>query len=90
MSTPSLTIAPDSPPMAWRVGEHATHMDPLLDCVVAVARIFGIATTHESLSAGLPLEDNRITPALIPRAAARAGMTARLARRARSIAAAVA
>lgn len=57
--------------MAWRVGEHATHMDPLLDCVVAIARIFGIATTHESLSAGLPLEDNRITPALIPRAAAR-------------------
>ena len=84
MSTPSLTIAPDSPSMAWRVGEHATHMDPLLDCVVAIARIFGIATTHESLSAGLPLEDNRITPALVPRAAARAGMTARLARRALS------
>ena len=66
---------------AWRVGEHGTHVDPLLDSVVAVARIFGIATTHESLSAGLPLEENRITPALVPRAAARAGLTARLARR---------
>ncbi|MFM2275960.1 MAG: hypothetical protein RL211_1832 [Pseudomonadota bacterium] len=74
----------DNLPTAWRVGEHAPHMDPLLECVVAIARIFGIATTHESLSAGLPLEDNRITPALIPRAAARAGMTARLARRALS------
>ncbi len=56
-------------------------MDPLLDCVVAIARIFGIATTRESLSAGLPLEENCATPALVPRAAARAGLTARLARR---------
>jgi ATP-binding cassette subfamily C protein LapB len=57
------------------------HFDPLLDSVVAVARIFGIATTREALSAGLPLESNLITPALLPRAAARAGLTAKLARR---------
>jgi ATP-binding cassette subfamily C protein LapB len=49
--------------------------------VVAAARIFGIATTRESLSAGLPLENNLVTPALLPRAAARAGLTAKLARR---------
>jgi ATP-binding cassette subfamily C protein LapB len=66
---------------AWRVGEHSVHFDPLLDSVVAIARIFGIATTQEALSAGLPLEANRVTPALLPRAAARAGLTARLARR---------
>ena len=66
---------------SWRVGERAAHLDPLLDCVVAIARTFGIATTRESLSAGLPLEENCTTPALVPRAAARAGMTARLARR---------
>jgi ATP-binding cassette subfamily C protein LapB len=66
---------------AWRVGEHSTHFDPLLDCVVAIARLFGIAATQEALSAGLPLESNLLTPALLPRAAARAGLTARLARR---------
>lgn len=68
-----------SPP--WRVGEHSAHFDPLLDCVVAIARIYGITTTQESLSAGLPLEGNLITPSLLPRAAARAGLTAKLARR---------
>lgn len=65
----------------WRVGEHSVHFDPLLDCVVAIARIFGTATTQQALSAGLPLENNLITPGLLPRAAARAGLTARLARR---------
>lgn len=57
------------------------HFDPLLDSVVAIARIYGIATSREALSAGLPLESNLITPALLPRAAARAGLTAKLARR---------
>ncbi|OGB31385.1 MAG: ABC transporter [Burkholderiales bacterium RIFCSPLOWO2_12_FULL_61_40] len=66
----------------WRLGEHSVHFDPLLDSVVAIARIFGVSTTREALSAGLPLESNLITPALLPRAAARAGLTVRLARRA--------
>lgn len=65
----------------WRIGEHHAHFDPLLDSVVAAARIFGISTTREALSAGLPLEDNLLTPALLPRAAARAGLTVKLARR---------
>jgi len=65
----------------WRMGEHGIHFDPLLDCVVEIAKIFGTSTTREALSAGLPLEGNLVTPALLPRAAARAGMTARLARR---------
>jgi len=66
---------------AWRMGEHALHFDPLLDSIVAIARIYGTATTREALSAGLPLEANLLTPALVPRAAARAGLTAKLARR---------
>jgi len=64
-----------------RIAEHNVRFDPLLDSVIAVAKIFGITTTLEALSAGLPLESNRITPALLPRAAARAGLTAKLARR---------
>lgn len=66
---------------AWRVGEHQSHFDPLLECVVAIARIFDIPTTSQALSAGLPLESNRVTPALMPRVAARAGLTAKIARR---------
>lgn len=74
--------APSTPkPSAWRLGEHSTHFDPLLDSLVSIARVYGIATTQESLSAGLPLENNLLTPALLPRAAARAGLTARIARR---------
>jgi ATP-binding cassette, subfamily C, bacterial LapB len=80
VSTPS---APQPTPKAsiWRLGEHSTHFDPLLDSVVAVARLYGLTTSQEALSAGLPLEGNLVTPALLPRAAARAGLTARLARR---------
>jgi ATP-binding cassette, subfamily C, bacterial LapB len=79
----STTTPPSPPPKAttWRLGEHSTHFDPLLDSVVAVARLYGQSTSQEALSAGLPLEGNLITPALLPRAAARAGLTARLARR---------
>jgi ATP-binding cassette subfamily C protein LapB len=68
-------------PGARRIGEHSIRFDPLLDSVIAIANIFGITTTLEALSAGLPLEGNRITPDLLPRAAARAGLTAKLARR---------
>ncbi|MBC7619290.1 MAG: type I secretion system permease/ATPase [Candidatus Saccharibacteria bacterium] len=66
---------------AWRVGEHQTHFDPLLECVVAIANIYDISTTPQALSAGLPLESNRVTPALVPRVAARAGLTAKIAKR---------
>ena len=66
---------------ARRIGEHSLRFDPLLDSVIAIAKIYGITTTLEALSAGLPLEGNRITPDLLPRAAGRAGLTAKLARR---------
>jgi ATP-binding cassette, subfamily C, bacterial LapB len=75
---PNPTLEPKND---WHFGEHTVHFDPLLDCVVAIAQIYDIATTREALSAGLPLEENLLTPALVPRAAARAGLTAKLARR---------
>ena len=81
-STPPVTPSePAATAGGWRLGEHSVHFDPLLDSVVAIARIYGINTTREALSAGLPLEGNLITPALLPRAAARARLTAKLARR---------
>ena len=55
----------------WRADARAAHDDPLLDCLVEVTRLHGVATTAQALSAGLPLEAHRLTPALLPRAAAR-------------------
>jgi len=65
----------------WHPGEAATHEDPLLDALVVLTRLHGNPFTPEALSAGLPLVDNRLTPSLLPRAAARAGLTARIVRK---------
>jgi len=45
---------------------HATHLDPLLDCLFALARQYGIAATRDSLVAGIPLNDGRLTPKVDP------------------------
>ena len=55
--------------------------DPLLDCLVFLTRFHGVTFSHQALRAGLPLEDNRLTPELFVRAAERAGLTARVVRR---------
>jgi len=81
MSDPTPASQNTLSPGTKRIGEHSIRFDPLLDSVIAIAKIYGITTTLEALSAGLPLEGNRITPDLLPRAAGRAGLTAKLARR---------
>jgi ATP-binding cassette subfamily C protein LapB len=65
----------------WHVSETQAHFDPLLDCLVELTRLHGSPWTHEALSAGLPLVENRLTPSLLPRAAHRAGLSARVLRR---------
>ncbi|SPA42955.1 ABC transporter, type I secretion apparatus, transmembrane component, ATP binding [Cupriavidus taiwanensis] len=55
--------------------------DALLDCLLWLARHFHQPASAEALVAGLPLEGHRLTPALCARAAARAGLCARLVRR---------
>ncbi len=65
---------------AARLREDALHPDPLLDCLVEACRLHGVAASRASLCAGLPLEGGRLSPALVERAAARAGMAARLQR----------
>ncbi|CAM3548495.1 type I secretion system permease/ATPase [Bordetella sputigena] len=67
---------------SWRVDPRSTHDDPLLECLVELTRVHGVPATAQALSAGLPLVDQRLTPALLPRAAARARLSARLVRRA--------
>ncbi|WP_295641018.1 type I secretion system permease/ATPase [uncultured Methylibium sp.] len=63
-----------------RLREDLIHPDPLLDCLLEICRLHGVAASRASLSAGLPLVEGRLTLALVERAAARAEMTARLQR----------
>ena len=64
------------------VPPHLVHDDPLLACLVELARIHGRPHTGQALVAGLPLgEDQRLTLTLLPRAAARAQMSARMVKR---------
>jgi ATP-binding cassette, subfamily C, bacterial LapB len=70
------------PPAAWRIRpDAATADDPLLGSLTALARLLERPTSAQALTAGLPLVDGRLTPELFPRAAARAGLGARLLRR---------
>jgi ATP-binding cassette subfamily C protein LapB len=78
------TAAP-APGANWELPSSALHAprsdDPLLGCLLWLARSFHRAVSAQALVAGLPLETNRLTPELFPRAAARAGLSARLVRR---------
>ena len=54
--------------------------DELLECLQTLALYHDRSATAESLTAGLPLEQGKLTPSVFPRAAARAGLSARLVR----------
>ncbi|MCW7539852.1 type I secretion system permease/ATPase [Aquabacterium sp. A7-Y] len=84
MQSPPATsaAAAPAPGAAARQREDLIHPDPLLDCLIEVCRLHGQAASRASLSAGLPLVQGRLTLGLAERAAARAGMAARLQRRA--------
>lgn len=66
---------------AGGIREDILHHDPLLDCLVELTRIHGRPSTHAALSAGLPLPDGGLTPALFVRAAQRAGFSSKVVRR---------
>lgn len=65
---------------AAAIPPQATHVDPLLDCLFALARSYEITTTRESLIAGIPLTNNRLTPSMFARSARRIGLTSRVVR----------
>ncbi|AGZ36334.1 type I secretion system permease/ATPase [Pseudomonas sp. SWI6] len=52
--------------------------DPLLDGLLILCRLHGRPASRASLCSGLPLAQQRLGPALLPRAAARAGLQARV------------
>ncbi|WP_426141624.1 type I secretion system permease/ATPase [Pseudomonas sp. DWP3-1-2] len=55
--------------------------DPLLDGLLILCKLHDCTASRSSLSAGLPLAQQRLSPDLLPRAAARAGLQARWLRR---------
>jgi ATP-binding cassette subfamily C protein LapB len=82
---PGVTESSGADGKGFGLGEHREdllHHDPLLDCLVELSRIHGRPNTRASLSAGLPVAKSGLTPALLPRAAARAGLTSKAVRRA--------
>lgn len=66
----------------WEVPapHHIAH-DPLLGCLVVLTRLEHHPYSPETLIAGLPLLDNKLTPQLFIRAAARAGLSAQIVSR---------
>jgi ATP-binding cassette subfamily C protein LapB len=65
----------------WRLPPHMVHDDPLLNCLVDITKLYGNPCSAQTLAGGLPLPDNRLTPSLLSRAAARAQCSARLVKR---------
>ncbi|AGH80834.1 ABC transporter [Psychromonas sp. CNPT3] len=57
------------------------NQDPLLDCLVLLSEHFGAPCSAEALSAGLPLTGSVLSPELLPQAAMRAGLSAKLTRK---------
>ncbi|MFK0088844.1 type I secretion system permease/ATPase [Pseudomonas sp. NPDC090755] len=55
--------------------------DPLLDGLLILCKLHGCTVSRAGLSAGLPLAQQRLDLGLLPRAAARAGLQARVLRR---------
>src|SRR5690606_34209855 len=59
-----------------------TQAEPLVECLLLVARAHQITCTRESLFAGLPLAPAGLTPSLFSRPAKRAGLTSKWVARA--------
>lgn len=63
----------------WDVSDDLlAHNDPLLTCLLMLAKHFQSPCTAISLTERLPLVDNKLTPALFIRAAERAGLAAEI------------
>ena len=52
--------------------------DSLLQCLLALCRYHGSASTAEAIVGGLPLENGKLTPGLFERAAARVSLASRV------------
>ena len=74
------TAAP--PPAQWTLPRSANKpIDVLAECLVILTHYYQHPFSAETLVSGLPLDGGKLTPELFVRAAARADMSARVARR---------
>ena len=65
----------------WKLGgDTDVHNDPLLDCIVLLARVHSRPVSRNVVRAGLPLVNNALTVELFGRAAKRAGLSSRVLR----------
>ena len=75
---PAATPQPES----WDIPKDALLPDdPLTNCLVLLTRLQHRPFSAQTLTAGLPLVSSKLTPELFPRAAARAGLSARIIKR---------
>ena len=66
----------------WAVrGSQSFNADPLLDSLVLLTEHFGNPCSAAALVAGLPLNSSYLSPDLLPQAATRAGLSAKLVRK---------
>ena len=70
------------PPSQWTISaSQRLTSDPLLDSLVLLTEHFGDPCSAEALTAGLPVTASYLTPELLPQAASRAGLSAKLVRK---------
>ncbi|QKE63905.1 type I secretion system permease/ATPase [Aquipseudomonas campi] len=61
--------------------QRQSHDDPLLDGLLILCNLHDCSASRASLTAGLPMPEQRLSAELLPRAAARAGLQGRILRR---------
>jgi len=76
----SLCMSAASSEPAAPLGAAGAVADPLLACLLVVARAHGLPGNPEGAVAGLPTVDGRLTPSLFERAAHRSGLSSRVVR----------
>jgi len=70
------------PSSQWTINaSQRLNSDPLLDSLELLTEHFGNPCSAEALAAGLPITSTNMTPELLPQAASRAGLSAKLVRK---------
>ncbi len=73
-NTEAVVAEPENAELAQLTQNQPNLNDSLLGCLLLACRTHQVATTKDALTAGLPLREGRMTPALFKRAAERANL----------------
>ncbi|PKG75273.1 type I secretion system permease/ATPase [Shewanella sp. Choline-02u-19] len=77
-----MTVSASKKTEQWTISaSQRVIVDPLLDSLVLLTEYFGSPCSSDSLAAGLPMQGHVLTPELLPQAASRAGLAAKLSRK---------